>query len=190
MAVGRHAPCRDQRETGSGAKRPATAGSSRSYVRHGPQDPEHARRVPDDDDTHNRHQRARILLDSGGPLGALRARRQTVLDILAMVCKKVFDCCQDHDHLLRPDDRPGTSAPEGSRTWTDLDGLPMTTDPAAARLADLVQRQFSRPAPDRLWAADFTCVPTWSGMVMQSDNPESDCTSATPVWTRSAADDH
>jgi putative transposase len=38
-------------------------------------------------------------------------------------------------------------------------------DPAAARPADLVGRRFSRPAPDRLWVADFTYVPTWSGMV-------------------------
>ncbi len=38
-------------------------------------------------------------------------------------------------------------------------------DPAAARAADLVRRQFSPPAPDRLWVADFTYVPTWAGMV-------------------------
>jgi putative transposase len=38
-------------------------------------------------------------------------------------------------------------------------------DPAAARAADLVQRRFSPPAPDRLWVADFTYVPTWTGMV-------------------------
>jgi putative transposase len=38
-------------------------------------------------------------------------------------------------------------------------------DRAAARPADLVGRRFSRPAPDRLWVADFTYVPTWSGMV-------------------------
>jgi len=37
--------------------------------------------------------------------------------------------------------------------------------PAAARPADLVQRQFTRPAPDRLWVADFTYVPAWTGMV-------------------------
>jgi len=36
---------------------------------------------------------------------------------------------------------------------------------AAARPADLVGRRFSPPAPDRLWVADFTYVPTWSGMV-------------------------
>ena len=38
-------------------------------------------------------------------------------------------------------------------------------DPAAARPADLVGRQFSPPAPDRLWVADYTYVPTWAGMV-------------------------
>ena len=38
-------------------------------------------------------------------------------------------------------------------------------DPAAARPADLVGRQFSPPAPDRLWVADYTYVPAWSGMV-------------------------
>jgi len=38
-------------------------------------------------------------------------------------------------------------------------------DPAAARPADLVQRRVSPPAPDRLWVADFTYVPTWAGMV-------------------------
>jgi len=37
-------------------------------------------------------------------------------------------------------------------------------DAAAARAADLVQRRFSPPAPDRLWVADFTYVPTWAGM--------------------------
>jgi len=39
------------------------------------------------------------------------------------------------------------------------------TDPAVARPADLVGRQFSPPTPDRLWVADFTYVPTWAGMV-------------------------
>jgi putative transposase len=38
-------------------------------------------------------------------------------------------------------------------------------DPAAARPADLVRRQFSPPAPDRLWVADYTYLPTWAGMV-------------------------
>ena len=36
-------------------------------------------------------------------------------------------------------------------------------DPAAARPADLVQRQFGPSAPNRLWVADLTYVSTWSG---------------------------
>jgi putative transposase len=40
-----------------------------------------------------------------------------------------------------------------------------TTDPAAPRPADLVQRRFSPPAPNLLWVADFTYVSTWSGWV-------------------------
>jgi putative transposase len=38
-------------------------------------------------------------------------------------------------------------------------------DPAAARPADLVKRNFTAPAPNRLWVADFTYCATWSGMV-------------------------
>jgi putative transposase len=38
-------------------------------------------------------------------------------------------------------------------------------DEHAARPADLVQRRFSTGRPNRLWVADFTYVPTWSGMV-------------------------
>jgi len=38
-------------------------------------------------------------------------------------------------------------------------------DPAAARLPDLVDRDFTALAPNQLWVADFTCVATWSGTV-------------------------
>jgi len=38
-------------------------------------------------------------------------------------------------------------------------------DTASARARDLVQRRFNPPAPDQTWVADFTYVPTWSGMV-------------------------
>nr|WP_157897770.1 IS3 family transposase [Mycolicibacterium rutilum] len=37
------------------------------------------------------------------------------------------------------------------------------TDPAAARPADLVNRQFATSAPNRLWVADITYVRTWQG---------------------------
>ncbi len=36
-------------------------------------------------------------------------------------------------------------------------------DPQAQRPADLVNRDFSAPAPNRLWVADLTYVATWSG---------------------------
>jgi putative transposase len=41
----------------------------------------------------------------------------------------------------------------------------MTTRPdaAAARPPDLVGRDFTATAPNRLWLVDFTYVPTWSG---------------------------
>jgi len=38
-------------------------------------------------------------------------------------------------------------------------------DPAAARPADLVGRDFIRWRPDAVWVADFTYVATWSGTV-------------------------
>lgn len=30
---------------------------------------------------------------------------------------------------------------------------------------DLVRRQFTADAPDQLWVADMTCIPTWAGFV-------------------------
>ena len=39
------------------------------------------------------------------------------------------------------------------------------SDPAAARPADLVERDFNPARPDRLWVADFSYCPTWSGYV-------------------------
>jgi len=38
-------------------------------------------------------------------------------------------------------------------------------EPAAARAADLVQRQFTAARPNELWVADLTYVVTWRGMV-------------------------
>ena len=37
-------------------------------------------------------------------------------------------------------------------------------DPAAPRHPDLVQREFTAPAPNRLWVTDLTFVPTWAGV--------------------------
>jgi putative transposase len=38
-----------------------------------------------------------------------------------------------------------------------------TPDATVTRPADLVERQFQAPAPNRLWVADLTHVRTWSG---------------------------
>jgi len=37
-------------------------------------------------------------------------------------------------------------------------------DPAAARHPDLVRRDFTADAPNRLWVTDLTYVPTWAGI--------------------------
>lgn len=38
-----------------------------------------------------------------------------------------------------------------------------TPDPRATRRPDLVQRDFTAPAPDRLWVGDFTFLRSWEG---------------------------
>ena len=37
-------------------------------------------------------------------------------------------------------------------------------DPASARHPDLVNREFTATAPNRLWVTDLTFVPTWAGV--------------------------
>jgi putative transposase len=39
------------------------------------------------------------------------------------------------------------------------------TDPGAERAVDLVDRKFYTEGPDRLWVADITYIPTWSGFL-------------------------
>ena len=41
-----------------------------------------------------------------------------------------------------------------------------TPDPEAQRPADLVGRDFTAPAPDRLWVCDFTYLRCWEGRVL------------------------
>jgi putative transposase len=40
-----------------------------------------------------------------------------------------------------------------------------TSDPQAPRPIDLVDRRFFADAPDQLWVADITYIPTWSGFI-------------------------
>ena len=51
----------------------------------------------------------------------------------------------------------GVAAGNGTRTTT-----PTRPRPGPA---DLVEREFTPTGPDQLWVADFTYVPTWSGIV-------------------------
>jgi putative transposase len=43
--------------------------------------------------------------------------------------------------------------------------VPMLPDPAADRPSDLVDRKFYADGPNRLWVADITYIPTWSGFL-------------------------
>jgi putative transposase len=43
--------------------------------------------------------------------------------------------------------------------------LTTQADPKAERPVDLVEREFYATAPDRLWVADITYIPTWSGFL-------------------------
>ncbi|MFX8668617.1 DDE-type integrase/transposase/recombinase, partial [Acinetobacter baumannii] len=40
-----------------------------------------------------------------------------------------------------------------------------TADSRASRAVDLVDRRFYSDGPDRLWVADITYIPTWSGFL-------------------------
>ena len=61
------------------------------------------------------------------------------------------------ERLMRKDGRQGVV--RGKRRFTTV------ADERAQRPADLVDRDFSAVAPNRLWVADFTYVMTWSGVV-------------------------
>ncbi|MBM7808077.1 putative transposase [Geodermatophilus bullaregiensis] len=60
------------------------------------------------------------------------------------------------ERLMRADGLAGVRRGRAFRTTVP--------DSAAARPPDRVQRDFTAPAPNRLWLVDFTYVPTWSGM--------------------------
>ena len=59
------------------------------------------------------------------------------------------------ERLMRAEGLRG--AVRGKRIFTT------TSDPQAPRPADLVERDFSAEAPNRLWLADLTYVRTWAG---------------------------
>lgn len=61
------------------------------------------------------------------------------------------------ERLLRARGLTGVRRGRGVRTTRP--------DAAAARPSDLVHRDFTAPAPNRLWVVDFTYVATWTGFV-------------------------
>ena len=107
-----------------------------------------SRRARDDDrlrgEVRAAHQRSR------GTYGAPRVHAELAARGRAVGRKRVA-------RLMREQGLAGVSRRRGTRT----------TRPAPGRRAapDLVQRRFQAPAPDRLWVADITYVPTWAGFV-------------------------
>ena len=62
------------------------------------------------------------------------------------------------------------------------------TDPADQRPADLVNRQFSAPAPNRLWVAGITYARTWRGSATPLSSPTSALArSSAGPWPRRCA---
>ena len=78
-----------------------------------------------------------------------------------------------HAQLLRDGERVGRDRVARLMRQAGLRGAkrrgkPWRTtisDPAAEKRPDLVQRDFTAPAPDRLWVGDFTYLRTWEGKV-------------------------
>ena len=87
---------------------------------------------------------------SQGTYGAPRIHAELVARGCAVGRKRVA-------RLMRRAGLRGISRRKGTRT---------TTRDARARAApDLVERDFTADAPDRLWIADITYIPTWAGFL-------------------------
>jgi putative transposase len=65
--------------------------------------------------------------------------------------------CKRVARLMKADGLKGVCR----RKWV----VTTTRDADAAPAADLVQRQFVADAPNRLWVADITYIPTWAGFL-------------------------
>ena len=83
-----------------------------------------------------------------GPRKVWRQLRRETIDVARCTVER----------LMREMGLRGTSR---GRAWK----ITTQADPAAARPADLVVRQFTATRPNQLWVADFTYVATWRGFV-------------------------
>ena len=76
-----------------------------------------------------------------------------------------------HAQLIREDEHAGRDQVARLMRCAGIQGAkrrgkPWRTtipDPQAQRPSDLVKRDFTAPAPDRLWVGDFTYLRTWEG---------------------------
>ena len=114
-----------------------------------------SRRARDDDrlrgEVRAAHERSR------GTYGAPRVHAELAARGRAVGRKRVA-------RLMREQGLAGVSRRRGTRTTRP--------DPGRRAAPDLVQRRFQAPAPDRLWVADITYVPTWAGFVFLAVAPD------------------
>jgi putative transposase len=101
-------------------------------------------------DTKLRAEIARVHAEHFGVYGARKVWRQLHREGIAVARCTV-------ERLMRELGLEGVRRGKGRRTTT--------TDAAASRPADLVERNFSASRPNQLWVADLTYVATWSGFV-------------------------
>jgi transposase InsO family protein len=87
---------------------------------------------------------------SRGTYGAPRVRAELVAAGERVGCKRIA-------RLMRAAGLAGVSRREGLRTTRRADD--------ARPAPDLVDRNFAASAPNRLWVADITYVPTWAGFL-------------------------
>ena len=92
-----------------------------------------------------------IIATAGTPEG-LYGRRKMTAHLRRLGLKVSYDTT---DRLMRVLGRNGIRRGKGVRT----------TVPArdGTRAGDLLNREFTAPAPNRVWVADFTYVRTWAG---------------------------
>ena len=91
----------------------------------------------------------RIHRDSGGTYGAPRVHAQLRRDGIHVSRKRV-------ERLLRQHGLQGAYMRKRRRSWT-------RQDPKATPAPDLVGRDFTADAPNRLWVADLSRIPTGEG---------------------------
>jgi transposase InsO family protein len=90
----------------------------------------------------------RNVVDSGGIYGSPRVHAQLKREGVHVGRKRV-------ERLMRQADLQGIS-PRRTKGFT-------RRDPDADLADDLVQRDFTAPAPNRLWVTDLTMIPTHEG---------------------------